>query len=126
MVGVDIVAIARMERFLDRFGQRALRRFLNESELPLAKNAASAAGLWAAKEAVAKAFGCGIGAELGFHDIIISKDPKGAPRFRLSPKAMERFGPKSCSLSIAHDGGFAIAVVAVEIDSPASDKCEEL
>ena len=122
MVGVDIVQIARIETFVKRFGQKGLERFLNASEIDLAKKTETIAGFWAAKEAIAKALGCGIGKELSFKDITIYKKPSGAPHFSLSPKALQRFPIKSASLSIAHDGGFAIAVVAIELDSPTSDK----
>ena len=122
MVGVDIVAIARIEKMIDRFGQKGLRRYLSEDEIALIKRVETAAGFWAAKEAIAKALGCGIGADLAFHDILLTKNEKGAPTFTLSPKALQKFPIKSASLSIAHDGGFAIAVAAVELDSTAADK----
>jgi holo-[acyl-carrier protein] synthase len=74
---------------------------------------ASIAGYWAAKEAVSKALGCGIGAELAFHDIYISKDHRGSPSFRLSEERRKHFRLTESSLSISHDGGFAIAAVVV-------------
>ena len=113
MIGIDIVAVERIERFVERFGKRGLRRFLSEEEIQTAKNPASIAGLWAAKEAVSKALGCGIGKELGFHDIIIRKSDKGAPFFILSEEAKKRFSFTQSGLSISHDGGFAIAVAVI-------------
>jgi len=74
---------------------------------------ASIAGFWAAKEAISKALGCGIGRELSFHDIIIAKDPRGAPTFSLSKEAQKIHKIKESSLSISHDGGFAIAVAVI-------------
>ena len=121
MIGVDLVSITRIERFLERFGDRALQRFLTKEEIANVRKVESIAGLWAAKEAIAKALGCGIGSELGFHDIIITKTPKGAPTFRLTPAKEEAFAIRDRSLSISHDGGFAIAVAAIEL-SPASGK----
>ncbi len=121
MIGVDLVSIARIERFLERFGDKALARFLTNDEIANVKRVESIAGLWAAKEAIAKALGCGIGSELGFHDIIISKTSKGAPTFRLTPQKEETFKIKDRSLSISHDGGFAIAVAAIEL-LPSSGK----
>ncbi|MRI83050.1 MAG: holo-ACP synthase [Nitratiruptor sp.] len=125
-VGVDIVAIGRIQAFLERFGERALKRYLNPQEHPLAANPQSAAGLWAAKEAIAKALKCGIGRQLSFHDIELYKDEQGAPHFRLLGKAAHHFPIKSASLSIAHDGGFAIAVAAIELASPSPDEGEKL
>lgn len=120
MIGVDIVAISRISAFREKFGAKALERFLNQDEISLAKNDSSLAGFWAAKEAVSKALGCGIGKTCGFEDIVIFKDLKGKPYLKLSPRLVEEFQISSTSLSIAHDGGFAIAVVVIE--SSASNK----
>lgn len=112
-IGTDITLISRIASSLDKFGDKFLNRFLNEEEKKLSSKVESIAGYWASKEAIAKALGCGIGSELGFHDIIIYKDAKKAPHFKLSDKAQKIHHIKSSSLSIAHDGGFAIAVVIV-------------
>ena len=74
----------------------------------------SIAGFWAAKEAISKALGCGIGSQLSFHDIILSKNDRGAPAFKLSDEAQKIHQIKSSSLSISHDGGFAIAVAVID------------
>lgn len=112
-LGIDLVSIARIETFLQRFNQKGLARFLNPEEIKLAKNPQTIAGFWAAKEACSKALKCGISKELNFHDMIISKDKKGAPLLTLTKNKMEHFNLHSLSLSISHDSGFAIAVVAV-------------
>lgn len=114
MIGIDLIKIERMKRFMERFGDQGLRKFLSEDEITLIKNPRNAAGFWAAKEACSKALGCGIGSECGFHDITLSKTPKGAPLISLSESVTERFGITSLSLSITHDGEYAIAVVALE------------
>jgi len=114
-IGTDIIQISRVERSIDRFGEKFKARFLTHKEQAEAKNISSIAGLWAAKEAISKALGCGIGADLSFRDIEIYKDSRGAPHFHLSPQATERFEIEDSSLSISHDGGFAIAVVAIEM-----------
>ena len=109
----DIIQIQRVEKSLERFGNKFKKKFLNESEILLIKKVESFAGYWAAKEAIAKALGCGIGKELSFHDIIISKNSKGAPSFTLAKDAQNYHKIKNSSLSISHDGGFAIAVVVI-------------
>lgn len=114
MIGIDLIKIDRMERFISRFGDRGLQKFLSSNEILLIKNPRNAAGFWAAKEACAKALGCGIGAECGFHDIHLSKSPKGAPLIDLSESVKGTFKIKTLSLSITHDGEYAIAVVAIE------------
>ncbi len=114
MIGVDIVVISRIEKMMDRFGDKALLKFLSIKEIELVKTSVNAAGYWAAKEAASKAIGTGIGKTCGFHDIKISKTKKGAPLISYSKKIRKKFNIKNSSLSITHDGGFAIAVVAVE------------
>lgn len=114
MIGVDMIKVSRMESMMARHGTRALQRFLSPTEIDLVTRTETAAGFWAAKEACAKALGCGIGSECGFHDITLSKTPKGAPSIQLSQNVSDRFGICSCSLSITHDGEYAIAVVALE------------
>ena len=112
-IGTDIVEIARIERALTQFDEKFKQRFLHPQEIELVKKTASMAGFWAAKEAISKALGCGIGSELSFHDIIISKDSRGAPTFKLAPEAQALHKIQTSSLSISHDGGFAIAVVVI-------------
>jgi holo-[acyl-carrier protein] synthase len=113
-IGTDITVVSRLENSVKKFGTKFLDRFLNQTEQKeLSKKPESIAGYWAAKEAIAKALGCGICADLGFHDIIIYKDEKKAPHFKLSDKAQAFHQINDSSLSIAHDGGFAIAVVVI-------------
>ena len=113
MIGIDLIKIDRMKRLMERFGDHGLSKFLSPEEIILVKNHSTAAGFWAAKEACSKALGCGIGHECGFHDIILSKSPKGAPQLALSPRVQQAFIITSTSVSITHDGDYAIAVVAL-------------
>lgn len=116
MIGIDLLMTGRMELFLKRRGFiRGLQRFLSEDEIALVKNARTAAGFWAAKEACAKALGTGIrDAECKFNEIQISKTEKGAPILTLSPRIISRFNISSISVSISHHTDYAIAVVAIE------------
>ncbi|MEA3456236.1 MAG: holo-ACP synthase [Campylobacterota bacterium] len=117
-IGTDIIQISRLERSLEKFGDRFKEKYLTSTEIAKTKKIESLAGLWAAKEAVAKALGCGIGKDLSFHDIQISKDSRGAPQLSLSSKAQEKHQIMESSLSISHDGGFAIAVAVITAKSP--------
>lgn len=114
MIGIDLVKISRIERFIKRFGDKALQKFLSQNEINLVKNHKTASGFWASKEAVSKALGVGIGAECSFFDIEIQKTKKGAPELKLSDRLINNFNIKDVSLSITHDGEYAIAVVAIE------------
>jgi len=112
-IGTDIIQINRIEKSLEKFGDTFKEKFLNHEEIILTKRVESIAGFWSAKEAISKALGCGIGKELSFHDIIIRKNHKGAPSFILTVEAQKRHHIKESSLSISHDGGFAIAIVVI-------------
>jgi len=112
-IGTDIIQITRIEKLINKYGDTFKKKYLLDEEIYRAKTIASLAGLWAAKEAIAKALGCGICSELTFQDIIISKNHRGAPYFILTSKAQKRHNIIDSSLSISHDGGFAIAVVAI-------------
>lgn len=114
MIGVDIIEIKRVEKFIYRWGDKALNKFLSKDEIDIAKSINTIAGFWAAKEAISKALGLGIVKECGFFDIRLYKLPSGAPSFTLSPHLIEKFNIVNLSLSIAHDGGFAIAVATIE------------
>ena len=113
-IGTDIIQIDRIAKLLEKYEENFKKRFLCDKEIISLKKVESIAGFWAAKEAISKALGCGIGAKLSFHDIIITKDNFGAPTFTLSTKAQKIHQIKNASLSISHDGGFAIAVVIIE------------
>jgi len=112
-VGTDIIVVSRIEESIKKFGEKFLDRFLDEDEKKIALKHESIAGFWAAKEAISKALGCGIGKELQFKDIKIKKNNKNMPYFELKKN---KFDIIDSSLSISHDGGFAIAVVAIDIN----------
>ncbi len=114
MIGIDLIKIERMKRLMERWGDQGLSKFLSTDEISLVKNPNTAAGFWAAKEACSKALGCGISSECSFHDITLSKTSKGAPMITLSPKVQQTFAINTASVSITHDGDYAIAVVALQ------------
>lgn len=131
-VGTDLTEIVRMEAILRKpSGARFLAKILTEEERkdfgrrfgPVAgawsKRAAEfAAGRFAVKEAVAKAFGCGIGSLLGFHDIHISADAAGRPVCRVRAEALARIGlaerETAVHISITHTEATAGAFAVVE------------
>ncbi|WP_304546241.1 holo-ACP synthase [Sulfurimonas microaerophilic] len=124
MIGIDLIKASRMQQMLEKFGDKALSRFLSDDEKTLIKNYKTAAGFWATKEAVSKALGTGIGAECSFFDIKVYKDEKGAPKLSFSKKLVEQFKIVDAALSITHDGEYAIAVVSIEVSTPA-DKIKQ-
>ncbi len=114
MIGIDLVSIARITHMRERFGDKAFAKFLSEEELALVHNDATAAGFYAAKEAISKALGIGICEQCGFMDIKLRKDVRNAPSFTLSKHLVEAYEICDLSLSITHENGFAIAVAVIE------------
>ncbi len=112
-IGTDIIHIERIEKLVKRYGIKFKQRYLSQKEIAVARRIETLAGFWAAKEAISKALGCGIGGKLTFHDIIIAKDHRGAPYFKLTKEAQKVHNIKESSISISHDGGFAIAVAVI-------------
>ena len=114
MIGIDLIKLDRIKHSIERFGDKFLQRFLSDEEIVLVKSYKTAAGFWAAKEASSKALGTGIGKECSFHDIRLTKTSRGAPQVTLSQNLIETYSITDTSISITHDGDYAIAVVAIE------------
>ena len=117
-LGTDIIEIIRVKEALNRFAGRFRERVYTAKELILAHNksnhAAYFAGRWAAKEAAAKALGCGIGEKCAFTDIEVLNDRQGRPVMRFSgaaAKTAEELKVSEIKLSISHENHYAVATV---------------
>src|SRR5882762_805070 len=92
-IGVDLVENARIEHSLERFGERFLHRVFTAGEIEYSQSmkypARHLAARFAAKEAVSKAFGTGIGKAMGWKNIDIQKKRSGEPLLVLSGQAKE-------------------------------------
>lgn len=112
--GVDLVEIDRIRQAVDRHGERFLQRVYTSQELEdCGSNNKSLAVRFAAKEAVSKAFGTGIG-EVGFKELEIVRLASGAPEVRLLGKAAELatlMGILNWSISLSHSENVAVAFV---------------
>ena len=120
-IGVDIIEVSRIRDAYARLGDRFLRRIMLDSEIAycLAHSdpAPHLAARFAAKEAVSKAFGTGIGAELGWVDMEVVKQPGGAPRMLfhgVGRDLMERRGATALHLSLSHTAQYAVAQAILE------------
>jgi holo-[acyl-carrier protein] synthase len=118
--GVDLIEIARIEEVITRHGRHYLDRVYTPAELDqAARQTESLAGRFAAKEAVAKALGTGIG-EIGWKEIEILGDDQSAPTLKLHGAAAskaEELGLSAWSVSISHSMSHAVAIaVAIGTD----------
>jgi holo-[acyl-carrier protein] synthase len=123
-IGTDLVEIARMRKTLEgSAAARFLERILTPQERLLAERrrgrlAEYAAGRFAAKEAIVKAIGCGIGKQIGFQDIEVLPDALGKPVCCVAEAALVRAGLDGGSyhfhISITHTESMASAYAIVE------------
>ena len=120
-LGIDIVETDRIRQVIERNGEQFLNRVYTPAEQAIGKIRASAhhfyAGRWAAKEAAAKALGCGIGSECSFNEIEVVDSPIGVPSLVFSGSAARTaaaLGARNVRVSITHEREYAAAVVIIE------------
>jgi len=113
-VGVDLVEIRRIAALMAQHGERFTGRVFTPGEVAdCGGRAESLAARWAAKEAVAKALGTGIGA-VGWQEIEVVRGESGCPAVILHGRAAALAAARGLTrwaLSLAHDGGMALAFV---------------
>ena len=120
-IGVDLVECERIQHSLDRFGEKFLRRVFTDGEIEYSMSmkfpARHLAARFAAKEAVSKALGTGIGKAMGWRNIDIRKKPSGEPFLVFSGPAQElaeKRGIISALITLSHTDHHAVACVVLE------------
>lgn len=119
-IGTDIVRVVRMEKNLERFGEKFPRRILTEQELEdyqkEKKRAHFLARRFAAKEAAVKAMGLGFSGGLGWRQISVNHDGRGKPLLEFNGFASEFIKDKGITeahVSLADEDEYAVAVVTL-------------
>lgn len=120
-IGVDLVALDRIERLYERHGPRAVERILHPDErqgLDRERNPARyLAKRFAAKEAGAKALGTGIAHGVRMHDLRVGHDALGRPVLILAGGALQRahaLGATHWHLSLSDEREHVIAFVVLD------------
>jgi len=120
-IGVDLVECARIQRSMDRFGDRILHRVFTEGEIEYSMSmkfpARHLAARFAAKEAVSKAFGTGIGKAMGWRNIDIRKKPSGEPYLVFDGPAKElsiQRGVRAALITLSHTEHHAMVCVVLD------------
>jgi holo-[acyl-carrier protein] synthase len=112
--GVDIIEIKRFAGTIERQGERFKKRFFTPQELEqVGENIASLAVRFAAKEAVSKALGTGMG-KVRPIEMEVVRDEKRAPHLHLHGEALriaESLGLFTWSISLSHSDEYAVAFV---------------
>ena len=118
--GVDLIDIARIRDAIDHHGERFIARIFTETEQRESNGRmASLAARFAAKEAAAKALGCGIG-DVSWLDIEVKGDENRAPHLYLhgeGEKMAKKMGLSNWSVSLSHTESQAIAFVVAISES---------
>ena len=119
--GIDLTEIGRIQKSMDRYGERFLARVYTPAEqaycLRKRKSAESFAARFAAKEAGAKALGTGISYGVNWLEIEVVREPSGRPTLKFHGRAAQfaaRLGVVRAALSITHTGDLALASVVLE------------
>ncbi len=119
--GIDLVAIARVQRLHGRFGRRLADRLLARAEwddyLAAADGARLLAKRFAAKEAAAKALGTGMAHGIRFRDLWVTHDGIGAPALQWSGAARQRardLGVTHAHVSLSDEDEHVVACVILE------------
>lgn len=116
-IGVDLVEVERLSAASARHGKPFLDRIFTDAEIVACGiRPERLAARFAAKEAVAKAFGTGIGAAMAFRDIEVVNEPSGRPRVVLHGAAAATAAERHVGeihLSLSHTATHAIAQVVI-------------
>ena len=119
-IGTDIIDIQRIADAIERQGDKFVQRILTQSEISeyqaRGHSVSFLAKRFAAKEAIAKALGTGIGRGISFQHMIISNNAEGAPQVELQDKAAERLNQLDVTnvlLILSDEKNYAIAYVAI-------------
>ncbi|MBI3851033.1 MAG: holo-ACP synthase [Verrucomicrobia bacterium] len=119
--GIDIIEVERIRTSFEKFGERFVNRILHPAEIAYClshKNPAPfIAARFAAKEAISKAFGTGIGASLGWHDMEICRKESGEPYVVLHGKGkelLEKRYARAVLVSLSHTQNYAAVVAILE------------
>lgn len=116
-IGIDLIEPARIKLVHQKYGERFLNRIFTPRELfycfKFADPYPHLAARFAAKEAISKALGTGIGKDLKWTDLEIINSPRGQPLVNLSERAksiLARLGGKNVFISLTHTTNYAAAV----------------
>ncbi|MGO9588044.1 MAG: holo-ACP synthase [Limisphaerales bacterium] len=119
--GIDIIEVARVQASHERFGERFLNRILLADEIAYCLSHKTPgpflAARFAAKEAISKAFGTGIGAQLGWQDMEIRRKKSGEPFVVLHGKGKKLFKSRHAKrllVSLSHTVNYAAATAVLE------------
>jgi len=115
-LGVDVIEIERIERAVERWGERFLARIYTADEVAYCQArrhpGPSLAARFAAKEAFAKAVEPGL--DPTWREVEVAMAPGRKPRFKLSPRLERLLAERRIRLSLSHAQTVAVAMVVID------------
>lgn len=119
-IGIDLIEVERIRSVIERQGERFLDRVFTAEERAYCATMKFPhkhyAARFAAKEAVSKCFGTGIGAELGWRSVSVYHGERHQPLVRLDERGtalLRAAGATAVHLSLAHTEALAVAVAVL-------------
>ena len=107
-MGIDLIKISKVKKILERHGEKFLKKVFTDGEIKYIEEKhmmpQTVAGIYAAKEAMLKELGTGIG-ECSLKDVEVFHDEKGRP--------YGKAGDRCFDISISHEGEYGVAVAAL-------------
>jgi holo-[acyl-carrier protein] synthase len=120
-VGIDLVENSRLEKIIEKWGQKFLTRIFSDQEIQYCgkhiKSSTHYGARFAAKESFLKAMGIGMGMGINLRDIEVVNDDNGKPALALCGEAkaqIERRKITNIHLSLTHTKNYATALVILE------------
>lgn len=120
--GIDIIEVSRIAASYEKFGERFINRILRPAEIAYAlshkRPAPFLAARFAAKEAISKAFGTGIGSQLTWQDMEVARKASGEPYVILHDgglKLLQERGGRMVHLTLSHTENYAVAMAILEM-----------
>lgn len=120
-IGIDLVENDRLEKIIQKWGDKFLCRVYSDHEIAYCKKHAQSAmhygARFAVKESFLKAVGVGLGGTIKLREIEVFNDENGKPVMRLSGGArdfLKQAGIERHHLSITHTKKYATAIVLLE------------
>ncbi len=123
-IGIDLVKIGRIERVIQRWGERFVNRVFTADEAHFCNRKVSPPSAFAlrfaAKEAFSKAIGLGIRKGIKWSDVEVFNYPSGKPGLKLHGRSLEIVAKKGITgihLSLSDEREYGVAMVVLERDA---------
>lgn len=120
-IGTDLVEVKRIEKIIQRWGERFTEKVFSPNEIDYctrkAYPAIHYAARFAAKESFLKSLGIGLGMGVSLKDIEVINDAKGNPQLKMNERireVLDTHGITSVHISMTHTSEHAYAVVILE------------